>query len=294
MIVDSNCADQEGDWRIAISLAVGVRYRPANVVNAKPGWMVNAMRGKIRFILVILVVAVVTAATSLYGQDQKAEIQKRLSSEFKRTRLTADGSDVATAGTVLVLHKDSLLMCSMEAKTPPTNTYKNGAISMGFGANMAWTMALSAANQQPANIPQRKFVSGEKFWVADYVVKDDGVVFQFYSDPFDNVRYYGQLKFPVSKGAFPPADNMMKTIAEVVTSDAATQESAPADSPAPQSQAGRAPAQAPKTIALGQTKDEVVAILGQPQKMVNLGAKEMYYYPDMKVIFTNGKVSDVR
>lgn len=252
------------------------------------------MRGKIHFILVILVVVLASGATSLYGQDQKAEIQKKLSSEFKRTRLTADGSDVATAGTVLVLHKDGLLMCSMEAKTPPTNTYKNGAISMGFGANMAWTMALSAANQQPANIPQRKFVTGEKFWVADYVVKDDGVVFQFYSDPFDNVRYYGQLKFPVSKGAFPPAENMMKTIAEVVTNDAATQESAPADSPAPQSQAGGAPAQAPKTITLGQTKDEVVAILGQPQKMVNLGAKEMYYYPDMKVIFTNGKVSDVQ
>jgi hypothetical protein len=252
------------------------------------------MRGKIHFILVILVVVLASVATSLYGQDQKAEIQKRLSSEFKRTRLTADGSDVATAGTVLVLHKDGLLMCSMEAKTPPTNTYKNGAISMGFGANMAWTMALSAASQQPANIPQRKFVTGEKFWVADYVMKDDGVVFKFYSDPFDNVRYYGQLKFPVSKGAFPSPDNMMKTIAEVVTNDAATQESAPADSPAPQSQAGAAPAQAPKTIALGQTKDEVVAILGQPHKMVNLGAKEMYYYPDMKVIFTNGKVSDVQ
>ena len=32
----------------------------------------------------------------------------------------------------------------------------------------------------------------------------------------------------------------------------------------------------------------------QPQKIVNLGAKQMYFYPDMKVIFTNGKVSDVQ
>jgi hypothetical protein len=38
----------------------------------------------------------------------------------------------------------------------------------------------------------------------------------------------------------------------------------------------------------------VVANLGQPKKIVNLGAKEMYYYPDMKVIFTNGKVTDVQ
>jgi hypothetical protein len=247
-----------------------------------------------RMIHSIAVMVLAGVAPSLHGQDQKAEIQKRLASEFTRTKLTADRSDVATAGSVLVLHKDGLLMCSMDAKAPPTNTYKNGAISMGFGANMAWTMALSSANQQPANIPQRKFVSGEKFWVAEYLVKDDGVYFLFYSDPLDNIRYFGQLKFPVSKGAFPPADNMMKTIAEVVSVDSATQESAPADNAAPSPQAASGPASAPKTIALGQTKDEVVAILGQPQKMVNLGAKEMYYYPDMKVIFTNGKVTDVQ
>jgi hypothetical protein len=247
------------------------------------------MRIRIHWILVLALVAI---APSLPAQDQRSEIQKRLASQFTRTKLTADRSDIATAGSVVVLHKDVLLMCSMDAKAPPTNTYKNGAISMGFGANMAWTMALSTANQQPANIPQRKFVTGEKFWVADYLLKDDGVYFLFYSDPINDVRYFGQLKFPVTKGAFPPADDMMKSIAEAFTVDAPAQEAAPAEAPAPQSQP--APAPAPKTIALGQTKDQVVAIFGQPQKIVNLGAKEMYFYPDMKVIFTNGKVSDVQ
>jgi hypothetical protein len=247
-----------------------------------------------RGINLILVLALAAAAPSVYGQDAKAELQKKLSSEFKRTTLTADRSDIATAGTVLVLHKDNLLMCSMDGSAPPTNTYKNGAISMGFGANMSWTVALSQANQQPANIPQRKFVSGEKFWVADYVVKDDGIIFRFYSDPLDNIRYYGQLKFPISKGAFPPADAMLKTIAEVITPDNPDQEAQPAENAAaPQQQGGTAPAQAPKTISLGQTKEEVVATFGQPKKIVNLGAKQIYYYPDMKVIFTDGKVSDV-
>ncbi len=50
----------------------------------------------------------------------------------------------------------------------------------------------------------------------------------------------------------------------------------------------------PKTISLGQTRDEVVAILGQPQKVVKLAAKEMLYYPDMKVILVNEKVTDVQ
>jgi hypothetical protein len=252
-----------------------------------------------RRILLMLILVLSGASPSLYGQDQKAEIQKRLSGAFKRTTLTADRSDVAKAGTVLTLHKDNLLMCSMDAHASPTNTYKNGAISMGLGATMSWSMALSSVGQQVANTPQRKFVGGEKIWLADFQVKEDGVYFLFYSDLFDNVRYFGQLKFPVSKGAFPPADNMMKTIAEVVTDDSA-QEAAPADSAAPpaQQEAGeQAPAPAAtatKTIALGQTMDEVVAILGPPQKKVNLGTKEIYFYPDMKVIFISGKVADVQ
>lgn len=37
-----------------------------------------------------------------------------------------------------------------------------------------------------------------------------------------------------------------------------------------------------------------MATFGQPQKVANLGAKEIYYYPDMKVTFVNGKVTDVQ
>ena len=49
----------------------------------------------------------------------------------------------------------------------------------------------------------------------------------------------------------------------------------------------------PPTVSLGQTKDQVTAILGQPGKAAKLGAKEIYYYKDMKVIFLNGKVSNI-
>jgi len=50
----------------------------------------------------------------------------------------------------------------------------------------------------------------------------------------------------------------------------------------------------PQTIQLGQTIDEVVATLGQPDKIVNLGAKQIYVYKDLKVTFLKGKVSDVQ
>src|SRR5208283_4225659 len=64
---------------------------------------------------------------------------------------------------------------------------------------------------------------------------------------------------------------------------AQAQQQAPAQPPAP-----------PPTIQLGQTPDEVTAALGQPEKIVNLGAKQIYYYKDMKITFVKGKVSDVQ
>lgn len=57
-------------------------------------------------------------------------------------------------------------------------------------------------------------------------------------------------------------------------------------------QAG-APPTAP-TIALGQTIDQVTATMGTPQQIIDLGSKKIYKYPDMKVIFIDGKVSDVQ
>jgi hypothetical protein len=249
------------------------------------------MRGKV---LLTLIVAVVGVAPALYAQDRSGEILRSLKSEFTRTKMTGDKSDIVTAGSVLVLHKDNLLMCSTEAKVPPTNNFKDGRISCGFGCLMAWTTALSSMGQTANTIPQRKFVSGEKFWVTDYVVKDDGVVFQFYSDPFDNVRYYTQLKFSFRKGSVPAADDLMKIVADVLTVDAPPQDAPAQDAAAPAQAAPAEPAGPPKTIALGQTTAEVLEILGQPTKIVNLGAKQMYFYPDMKGIFTNGKVSDVQ
>jgi hypothetical protein len=45
---------------------------------------------------------------------------------------------------------------------------------------------------------------------------------------------------------------------------------------------------------MGQTIDEVTGILGQPRSIVNLGNKKIYVYPDLKVTFNAGKVSDVQ
>jgi hypothetical protein len=60
----------------------------------------------------------------------------------------------------------------------------------------------------------------------------------------------------------------------------------------PQQQA--APPAEPQQIEKGQTPDQVVAAIGQPDKKINLGTKQIYVYKDIKVTFLNGKVSDVQ
>ena len=42
------------------------------------------------------------------------------------------------------------------------------------------------------------------------------------------------------------------------------------------------------------TPDQVTQSLGKPNKIVNLGTKQLYIYTDMKITFVNGKVTDVQ
>lgn len=243
-----------------------------------------------------------------FAQDPKADIQTRLNSQFALTRFTADHTDIVKAGSVLVLQKPTLVMFNLNANVAPTTTYKNGKLAMGFGTSM---MALQTGDQK---IPQRTFVQGEKFWLAATAVQDDGVYLLVISDPFSDVRFYTKLKFPFNKKSGESADEMMKTIAEVVSVDSAGDQNtaqqppqsqpqpAPASTPtpapmsaiAPPPPPADAPPAAPKTISIGQTRDMVIAILGQPQKVVKLNTKEIDIYPDLKVTFINNKVSDVQ
>ena len=258
------------------------------------------------------IVAIIWALLSpwAYCQDPKTEIQNRLNSQFVITKFTADHSDIVKAGSVLVLQKEPLVMFSIYANTVATNTYKNGKLLMGFGTSLA---TLGTGDNK---VPQRNFVAGEKFWLVATAVQDDGVYLLVISDPFNDVRYCAKLKFPFNKKSPQSADDMMKTIAEAVTVDSGgelntaqqqppaqqqkqpppSQASTPANMApiAPPPPPADAPPPAPKTISIGQTREVVIAIFGPPKTVVNLGAKEIDVYPDMKVTYINNKVSTVQ
>jgi hypothetical protein len=68
------------------------------------------------------------------------------------------------------------------------------------------------------------------------------------------------------------------------------QSEAAQDSGSPVSAAPSAPA----SVELGQTLAQVQATMGTPARVANLGSKIIYYYNGMKVVFQDGKVSDVQ
>src|SRR5664279_3105346 len=163
----------------------------------------------------------VIAVPVVYGQaGDLAAIQGRLNSQFKLTTTTTDRSDIVTAGDIVVIHRPGLIMYAVASPMPPSNTYKNGKIGQGwggFGKDMMITMATPGGGTA-ANYPHRPFVPEEKCWITGIQVQGDGVLFQLYSDPYENIRYYANLKIPFAdKKTVPTADIALQTVAEVLT-----------------------------------------------------------------------------
>ena len=142
----------------------------------------------------------IISMTAIAQSGDLVAIQQRLSEQFKLTTTTADLSDIVTSGDVVTIHKPNLVMFSGTA-VPATNNYKNGALGQGFGTVMIMTNP---------NTVQRLFVPGEKFWVTGIQVQKDGALFMLCSDPYNGLRYYGNLKilFPVKK-VVPPVDSFL-------------------------------------------------------------------------------------
>jgi hypothetical protein len=222
------------------------------------------------------------------------------------------------------------MMCSSASSYAFSNIYSNGVLAASFG-NRAKDAArfyakaavlghfglgggASATDAANNGCASRKFVAGEKFWVTGFVAQKDGIQVSTFSDPYpdpsgNQVRYYGEIKFPFARGSVPPMDDFVKTVSDVITvqpeddkgdqGGQADQGGQPATAPAPAPMQEIAPPPPPPdapppTIALGQTMDQVTAAFGQPLKIAKLGVKQIFYYKDMKVTFTNGKVTDVQ
>jgi hypothetical protein len=280
---------------------------------------VDAQMRNINILSSTIVLLIATALPS-YAQDPKDAIQKKLEADYAVTQPTADNTNIVTAGAVLVIKKVSPMMVPVATQNLYQNTYKDGKMNQNAAAKLSKWSHLPGVSSIPGATQMgtaRTFVPGEKLWLTKIEVKDDGIVFSLLSDDIGDTRYKGAVKFVYPKGFFPAPDAAGHVVAEVFSiqpAEDAKGQAQPAQggaAPAPQAAAPAAaeappapiapppppvdqPPPAPKTIALGQTPSQVTAIFGAPTKDIKLGAKEIYTYPDMKVTFVNGKVSDVQ
>ncbi|MGB9245102.1 MAG: hypothetical protein WCC03_17255 [Candidatus Acidiferrales bacterium] len=236
-------------------------------------------------------------------------LQQALEAKYAITKTTDDKTDIVTAGSVLILQKDKLLMYATTTQAPPLNTYKDGRLSAGAFAVHEKMQGFGSmiGHPPPKTITTRYYVTGEKFWVTRIDTAADGVIFTLFTDAVQDVRYYCTLKFIYPHGATPSTDQVLSMVGEVLKVQ--QDDSAPADNKGEQqaaaggqdqgqqqqaAQQDAQPAQAPPTIQLGQTEDEVVGMIGQPEKKIALGTKEIFVYKDIKVTFIGGKVADVQ
>jgi len=259
----------------------------------------------------LILTSLVGTASQLAAQD-RAAIEKRLAAEYTVTRVTAEKSEILSAGSILVLQKDNLMMVAASNPNPYQNTYKNGKITQNaIGKLVGWGTKFGGQVMDG----DRVYVAGEKMWLTKMDVNADSVSFELLTDAINDVRYRATLKFPFPKGTNPSADQVATQIAGVLkvqqfadTNNEVQQPAAqklvsqqqfvatrPSESFAPIAPPlMEPPPPTPKTLSLGQSKEEVVAVMDQPTKIAKLGPKEIYYYKDLKIIFVAGKVSDVQ
>jgi hypothetical protein len=199
-----------------------------------------------------VLLALVALPWAAYADDATAAIQKKLESEYKLTKTTDDKSDIVTAGSVLVLHKDKVLMvAATSAANPCMNTYKEGKIvpakACGVGEKLRRLPGFGHVPGGGSAPATRNFVSGEKFWLTKIDVRSTGVVLDFFTDATPSgdqgIRYKAALTIPF--GALAPSpEEALKAVAEVITvAPAEDSKDAKADDKAqPAAQGGQAEA----------------------------------------------------
>ena len=128
----------------------------------------------------------------------------------------------------------------------------------------------------------RTLAPNEKVYVTMITVRKDSVLMELLTTDVTTLgdgqgtRYRAELNIKLPNLDTMTPEAVEKTIGNVITD--------PATASAVES----------KTIKLGMTPDDVKKSLGNPDKIVDLGPKQVYIYKDMKVIFLNSQVSDVQ
>jgi len=229
---------------------------------------------------------------------------------------------VVEEGTVLAIQKGGILAVPYSDSSDFKTKYENGEIHGPGGLSVMGRKSILGkfGKEQTTHL----FAKGDKVYPTKIdvnVAKDSvtmGIVACDTCNKTDPPTYNkAEVVFQFPKGSLANAnkDSIDKVIAQVFTPSkddskddkggdkGGQQQGAQGQGGGAQGQGGQDQGQQggdqqqqadPVSIEKGMTPDQVVDAMGQPEKKVTLGVKQIFYYKDMKVIFMNGKVSDVQ
>src|ERR1700674_1043167 len=286
------------------------------------------MRQKIEMaVMVAALIVVGITPCLLVAQDLPAvSLDDQLKAQYTLVKMGSDsgGDAIVAEGTVLVIKKGGILSVPYGDR-PVATKYQDGTVrSLSASTIGARGSLMGRVGKQQT---PRLFQVGERvypFKIAVNLPKDQVTIGIIACDSCNNVSpatfYKADVVFQFPKGALATTSlsQVEDTIAELLNIDdspgdqgvgqggnvsGADNGNANANSNEqqvanPGGGVGQAQQQAPppepQQIEKGQTPDQVRAVLGQPDKVVNFGSKQIFIYKDLKVTFLNGKVSDVQ
>ena len=249
-----------------------------------------------------IVVFAINLSTKI-ASGQSVSLQEQLSAQYQLAKVSADSSGygVVNPGTLLAIQQKGVLAVPWKALAVCPAKYQDNNFhpSVGFCAGMLKNVS-------------RYFQVGDKVYPVKIDVNVDKAKISMTVVSCDSCNginpptsMKGEVVFQFAKGYLEKAGvgDIEDLIGKVFLisnddqqgqGDQGQQEQQQASAP-PRQQQGPPQQQAePQTVQMGMTTDQVQSVLGRPDKIFNVGAKQIYVYKDVKVTFQNGKVADVQ
>ncbi len=282
------------------------------------------MGQKFERMIPVIAVVVCTIFPLWRASAQAVSLQEQLAAQYKAVKMGSDtsGYSVIEGGTLLAIQKGGLLGVPYSDKSTLTNKYEGGTVHGPSSLLVSGKKAIFGHFSQTQSQGQttKLFAKGDKIYPTkiDVNLEKDTVTMGIVAcdtcnktDPPTYNKANVVFQFPKSTLAKASAGDVEDTIGQLLSISDSQQQDQGGDQggqqgaqagqdqqggqqQAAQPPAAQPPAAEPQTIEKGQTTDQVQASLGKPDKIVNLGAKQIWVYKDLKVTFLNGKVSDVQ
>ncbi|MGA8764481.1 MAG: hypothetical protein WB562_16555 [Candidatus Sulfotelmatobacter sp.] len=269
--------------------------------------------------LVPVMALLVAAIIPLPANAQAPTLQEQLAAQYKSAKIGSDtsGYSVVEPGTLLAIQKGGILGVPYSDKTVLTTKYEGGAVHGPNSALVEGRKRLLGHFSQTQSQGQTThlFAKDDKVYptnISVSVEKDTvtmGIVACDTCNKTDPPTYNkAQVVFQFPRGSLAKAgagevEDTIGQLLAISNDDAQGGDQGGqgnGDQGGDQGQQGGGQGQQqqqqaePQSIEKGMTTDQVEAAVGKPDKIVNLGAKKLYIYKDMKVTFIAGKVADVQ